>query len=134
MTNNQEERLVLALSQIASALKGLHEEAKRAGDRYWPSAREQKETIWSRVENDEDRARKNLGLTDESISIDKWLEPDWLDDENNSGVVGERSAQWLRDHPPAEAPKETKKPDAGPEAPVRDKKGAKGTSKAKDQA
>lgn len=132
MTNNQEERLVLALSQIASALKGLHEEAKRAGDRYWPSAREPKETIWSRVENDEDRARKNLGLTDESISINKWLEPDWLED-GDTGVVGERSRQWLIDHP-QDAPKKAKEQDASPETPAGHEQGKEGTREAEDQA
>src|SRR5271165_3699992 len=123
MTEDQEERLVMAWETIGKALEGLRDEASRAGKRYWPEQPVQKETIWSHVENEEDRARKNLGVTDGPIDINKWLTLD--SDESDNGIIGERSAQWLRDHP-EDAPKKAGEPDAGPEAPVREKKSRKG--------
>jgi hypothetical protein len=97
MDEDKFERLVLCFESISRSLEGINETAKRAGNRFWPEQPKQKEAVWSRVETDEDRAKKNLGVSDESISIDKWLEPDWIEDDG--GIIGERSRQWLRDHP-----------------------------------
>jgi hypothetical protein len=102
MTEDQDERLVVAFEKISKALGGLHEQAKRAGKRYWPEPGQQKEAVLSHVPNEEDEARRNLGVTGERIE-------DWLDLGNpeDDEPIGERTAQWLKDHP-----KEVKKPDA----------------------
>src|ERR1700677_2485075 len=89
------ERFVAAWEGIAKALEGLHDEAKRAGNRYWPCQREQREAIISRVETDEEREKKLQGAwrrTAEEIT-----DPDA---EEGDEVIGERPRQWLRDNPP----------------------------------
>ena len=111
MTKDQIDRLVLAWDRIGIALEGLHEEIKRAGKRYWPEPGQQRECVLTRVETEEDRAKKNLGLTDESISINEWLD---IGDPESESYIGERTAQWLRDHPKEN--KEAKIPDASAEA------------------
>ena len=107
--NEQIERLVLSFQTIAKSLEGLHDEAKRAGNRYWPQPREQKEAVVSRIENEEDRANKNLGIDNKSVSIDQWLADLGDPEADDIGVVGERSRQWVIDHPP----EKVKEPDAG---------------------
>jgi hypothetical protein len=105
MTEDQDERLVVAFEKISKALGGLHEQAKRAGKRYWPEPGQQKEAVLSHVPNQEDEARRNLGVSDGPI--EEWLE---LGNSEDDGPIGERTAQWIKDHP-----KEVKKPDARPE-------------------
>ena len=101
MTKDQNERIVVAYDVIGKALEGIHEEIIRAGARYWPAPGQQREAVLSHVPNEEDRAKERLGLEDKSIDINKWLEPDWLDDSEE--YIGERSAQWIKDHPPEKA-------------------------------
>ena len=103
MTNDQNERLVVAYESIGKALEGIHEEVKGAGRRYWPKPGEQRESVLTRVPNEEDEARRNLGISDGPIE-------DWLNLEDTE-CIGERSAQWLRDHPKDKA----KKPSSSPE-------------------
>ena len=92
------ERLVASLNIIASSLEGLHEEAKRAGQHYWPEPGQQKEAIFSRVPTEEDRIREQQGVGD-NIPIDQWI-TDLGDPEGEAGIIGERSRQWIIDHPP----------------------------------
>jgi hypothetical protein len=127
MTKDQNDRIVVAFELIAKSLGGLHEEAARAGKRYWPAAGQQREAVLSHVPNEEDEARRNLGITDEPIN--KWLEPDWLD-EADTDAIGERSRQWLQDHPPQEA----KKPDARAEVAAEGQKGGTGIKEVKSKA
>jgi hypothetical protein len=110
VNENQINRLVVSFERIGIALEGLHEEAKRAGKRFWPEPGQQREAVLTRVETEEDRAKKRLGLADESIPINEWLD---LGDTGEE-YIGERTAQWLRDHP--KESKEAKIVDAGPEA------------------
>jgi len=110
MNGNLEGRLVVAWERVASALEGLHEETKRAGKRFWPEPGQQREAVLTRVETEEDRAKKRLGLADESIPINEWLDIGDTGEE----YIGERTAQWLRDHPKEN--KEAKIVDAGSEA------------------
>ena len=126
MTKDQNDRLVLAFVDIAAALKGLHEEIARAGKRYWPEPGQQREAVLSHVPNEEDEARKRLGISDEPIN--KWLEPDWLD-EPEEEYIGERTAQWLKDHP-----EEEKKPDAGAKVSGEGRQSGKGVKEVKDKA
>ena len=127
MTKDQNERLVVAYEVIGKALEGIHEEIRLAGKRYWPAPGEQREPVLSHVPNEEDEARRNLGITDEPIN--KWLEPDWLD-EADTDAIGERSRQWLQDHPPQEA----KKPDARAEVAAEGQKGGTGIKEVKSKA
>jgi hypothetical protein len=129
MTKEQNDRLVVAWELIAKSLEGLHEEAKRAGKRYWPEPGQQREAVLSRVETEEDRARKSLGLADESVDINKWISPDWLD-ELEDEPIGERTAQWLRDHPP----EETKVVNAGSKVAGEGRQSGKGVKEVKDKA
>jgi hypothetical protein len=110
MTKEQNDRLVVAWELIAKSLEGLHEEVRKAGKRYWPEPGQQRESVLTRVETEEDRAKKNLGLADESISINEWLD---IGDPESESYIGERTAQWLRDHP--KESKEVKVVDAGAE-------------------
>jgi hypothetical protein len=111
MTKEQNDRLVVAWELIAKSLEGLHEEVRKAGKRYWPEPGQQRESVLTRVETEEDRAKKNLGLADESIPINEWLD---IGDPESESYIGERTAQWLRDHPKEN--KEAKVVDAGSEA------------------
>ena len=128
MTEDQEERLVLYFELIVKAIEGLREEAKRAGERYWPSQREQKEVVVSRVESAEDRERKLQGTWRRTAgeAIDPSI------DEEPEGFVGERTRKWLRDHP--KEVKKTEVPDASSETPVREEEGGTGTAKVEGQA
>ena len=124
MNEYLEERFVLSFEKIASALEGIHGELRKAGNRYWPEPRPQREAVLSRIPNEEDKAKESLGIDGKPIK-------EWLADldipEEDDGIIGERTAQWLRDHP-----KEKQASDAGPEAPSRGKQKGKGSKKAKN--
>jgi len=124
MNQEQDERLVVSFEQIAEGLKGIHEELKRAGIRYWPSAKEQKQAVLSRVESDDDRARRNQGARLRTIA--EVIDPT-IDDEIPDDFVGERTRQWLRDHP-----QEARK-DASTEAATGGKPDGAGVEAAEDQ-
>ncbi len=119
MTKDQNERIVVAYEVIGKALEGIHEEIRLAGKRYWPAPGEQREPVLSHVPNEEDEARRNLGISDGPI--EDWLE---LDE-----PIGERTAQWLKDHP-----EEGKKPDAGPEVASKRQAGGAGIKEVKSKA
>jgi hypothetical protein len=127
MTGKTDERLVAAFERIATSLEALHDETKRAGTRFWPEQPIQKEAVLTRVETEEDRARKSLGVDDKPIN-------EWLTDldvpEDDSGIIGERSRQWLIDHP-EEGPK-AEVSDAGPK--VAEKPSKRSHSKTKSKA
>jgi hypothetical protein len=91
--------IVLAFERIASALEGLHEELQCAGNRYWPQPKEQKEAILGRVLTEEERIKKDRGNSDK-IPIEEWLTNLGEHDDEEEGVVGDRSRQWIKDHPP----------------------------------
>ena len=92
------ERLALSFDKIAKALEGLHEEARKSGKRFWPEPGQQKEAVLSRVPTEEDKIKELQGSGDD-IPINQWLE-DLGDPEGDAGIVGERSRQWVIDHPP----------------------------------
>jgi hypothetical protein len=106
MNEFQEERLVVCFEKIADALGGIHEEVRKAGLRYWPEPGKQREAVVSHVPTEEDKIKERQGIQNESLPIEEWLN---LGDPE--GVVGERSRQWRKDHPP----EKSKAPDAGPE-------------------
>jgi|GEM_PF-1934866 hypothetical protein len=105
-----EERLAFAFERIATALESFNEEFRQAGTRYWPRPGQQKEAVLSRVPTEEDKIRERQGSGD-NTPIDEWL-TDIGDPEGDAGIVGERSRQWIIDHPPEKA----KVVDASPKA------------------
>jgi hypothetical protein len=98
MNKEQDERLVVAFSRIASALEGFHEEVRKAGKRYWPEPGQQKESVVSHVPTEEDKIKERQGSGDDR-PIKEWLS-DLGDPEGDAGIVGDRSRQWIIDHPP----------------------------------
>lgn len=118
------ERLVVSFESIAASLKDLHEEAKRAGSRYWPGPREQRDAIISRVETDEERELKAQGARRRNISdiIDPSIEEE---PEENYDIIGDRTRQWYRDHP-----KEAKGRNAGAEDAVQGESAGSSTEEA----
>ncbi len=97
MNQDRDERLVVCFERIASAFEGIHDELKHAGTRYWPTAKPQREPVVSRIPNEEDKAKESLGI--DGKPINEWLSD--LDTEEDDGIIGERTAQWLKDHPQA---------------------------------
>lgn len=95
MTEEQEERLVSAYEGIGKALAGLHEEAKRAGEKLWPDQKPQRETIVTRVETDDERELKLQGVRRRTVA--EVIDPNAEEDEDE--YVGARTKQWLKDHP-----------------------------------
>ncbi len=122
------ERIILAFEKIASALEGLHNEVSKAGKRYWPEPGQQKEAILSHVPTEEDRIRERQGI-DDGKPIDEWLS-DLGDPEGEAGIVGERSRQWIIDHPP----EKTQVSDARPEVASVGKPDATSTEEAESKA
>ena len=95
MSSEQKDPLVLAFERIANALEGLHEEAKRAGIRFWPGPKEQKQAVVSKVESDDERAKRNQGARKRTIA--DVIDPN-AEDEDTEEFIGERTRRWLRDH------------------------------------
>ena len=120
MNEGQEERIVVSFEKIAKGLTGIHGELKRAGKRYWPEPGPQREPISTHVLSEEEK-RAEQRRKAESIPIEEWLtnlgEPN-----EDDGIFGERSRQWLKDHPP-EKPKEAKVVDASTETPITGEEG-----------
>ena len=114
MTEFQEERLIAAYERIGNALFGLYEEAKKAGARYWPQQREQRESIVTRVETDEEREKKIQGARRRLIS--EVLDPNAVEEEDEY-TIGARTRKWLKDHPPEKA----KEPEVTTEVPSEEK-------------
>lgn len=128
MSSEQEDPLVLAFERIANALEGLHEEAKRAGIRFWPGPKEQKQAVVSKVESDDERAKRNQGARKRTIA--DAIDPN-AEDEDTEEFIGERTRRWLRDH--GKEAKE-KVANAGSEAPTGEEPGGGGTGTAEGQA
>ena len=96
MNEDQSERLVLAFERIATALGDIRDEVRRAGTRYWPQPKQQREAVVSKVESDEERDRKLQGARRRNIS--EVIDPDF-DETIGDEFIGERTRQWHRDHP-----------------------------------
>jgi hypothetical protein len=128
MTEDQEERFVVSFEKIAKALEGIHEEAKRAGSKYWPHPREQRQSVLTRVGEDKERELRLQGARRRTIEevIDPNIEE--VPDEE----IGERTRQWLRDHP--QERKEAKKSDASPKTPIAGEAGGTGIEEAEGKS
>jgi hypothetical protein len=124
MDGDQNEQIEISLARIASAFEGIYNEIRRAGIRYWPSAKEQKQAVLSRVESDDERARRSQGARLRTVA--EVIDPT-IDDEIPDDFLGERTRQWLRDHP-----QEARK-DASTEAATGGKPDGAGVEAAEDQ-
>lgn len=123
MTEDQEERLTCAFSEIAIALKELSDQAKKAGQRYWPEPKEQREAVVSVVETPEERElRRQSGWIRDAKDI---IDPTAEEPEE---YIGARTAQWIRDHPKDQVS------DAGAEARLWPEEGGSGAQEAENQA
>jgi hypothetical protein len=71
VTKEQSERLVIAWEGIAQNLGALNETLRTAIDKQWPSAREFREAVITRLPTAEDRLKKETGNTDGPV--DQWL-------------------------------------------------------------
>jgi hypothetical protein len=88
MNEDQEERLVTAFEQIATALTGIYETEKRQFVKQWPKQKKRREAVYSRVPTDEDRLREEQGAS--SQPIEKWYST--IDE---AEVIGERERAFL---------------------------------------
>jgi hypothetical protein len=102
------ERLVIAHERLAFAMESMRDELRRAGTRYWPQPREQREAVVTKVETDAERERKMQGAKRRTIT--DALDPNF-DEEESDEIIGERTRQWLRDHPREQA--KMGKPESG---------------------
>ena len=89
------ERLVMAHERLALAIESFVDEVRRAGMRYWPLPSQQREAVVSRVESEEERELRMQGARRRTVNevVDPTVEE--VPDE----FIGERTRQWLRDHP-----------------------------------
>lgn len=102
-----------ALDRIAAAFEGIYDELRKAGNRYWPEPKLQRESKVTHVPNEEDKARESLGIDERPI--DQWLE-DLGDPEGDDQVIGPRTAQWLKDHQEPDARPQAASAPSGPKA------------------
>ena len=86
MTEEQEERLVAAFEQIATALTGIHDTEEKQFGKQWPERKQVREAVYSRVPTAEDRIREEQGAS--GGSLEEWLTPP---DE----PIGERERAFL---------------------------------------
>lgn len=87
MTEEQEERFVLAFEQIAEALEGIHEIKQKQFDKQWPERQKTREAVYSRLPTEEDLIREKQGTSGESLK--EWLT--FSEDE----LIGERERAFL---------------------------------------
>lgn len=88
MTENQEERIVSAFEQIATALTGIYDTQEKQFAKQWPERKEAREAVYSRVPNEEDIIREQLGASNESLE-------EWLTVPEEKGYIGEREKEFL---------------------------------------
>ena len=109
---------------IAQSLSGIYEIQRQRLIRDYPTPREQRQSVVTKVESDDDRARRNQGARLRTVA--EVIDPT-IDDEIPDDFLGERTRQWLRDHP-----QEARK-DASAEAAPGGKPDGAGVEAAEDQ-
>jgi hypothetical protein len=81
MTEDQEERLVVAFEQIALTLRGIHDTGQKEFARRWPERKEVREAVVTRIPTDEDRIREEHGAGGDE-PLQDWLnlppEGEWI--------------------------------------------------------
>jgi hypothetical protein len=88
MTEEQEERIVSAFEQIATALTGIYDTKEKQFAKQWPERKEAREAVYSRVPNEEDLIREQLGASNEPLE-------EWLTVPEEEGYIGEREKEFL---------------------------------------
>jgi len=71
VTEDREERLVLAWEALAAGLGALNEIARTAISKQWPDPREPREAVVTRLPTEEDKIKEKSGNTD--IPLGEWL-------------------------------------------------------------
>jgi hypothetical protein len=90
------ERLVISFERLALAVEGLRDEAKKAGLKYWPPQKEQREPILTRNEGDKEKEVRNQGAR--MRTVQDAVDPE-KDDDLEEEDIGPRARQWMKDHP-----------------------------------
>lgn len=90
MDTEREDRLVAAWERLATALEGIHEAARSAISKHWPEP-VQREVVVTRVESQEERAKKEQGKLVPQGGITDWLSESFTDDDE---YVGPREREW----------------------------------------
>lgn len=100
MTPDQEERvvsafekLVLSFESIADSFKGVHDEAQRAGRRFWPKRGAAVEAVVTRVPNELDKILDEQGANDRR-SVHAWT-TDIGDEPEPEETIGAREREFL---------------------------------------
>jgi hypothetical protein len=88
MTEEYEQRLVLAFEQIGLALRGIHDTMERQLAKQFPEPKEWREAAYSRLPSEEDRIREEHGASGEPLSK-------WLSIEEESDWIGEREKEFI---------------------------------------
>lgn len=89
MTPDQEERLVLAFEQIATALTGIDDTRKKQFAKQWPERKEVREAVVSRLPSEEDRIRAEHGAGSESLE-------EWLSTLEEDEAIGPREREFCK--------------------------------------
>jgi hypothetical protein len=125
MTEDQEERLVVAFEQIATALRGIHDTEEKQFGKQWPERKEVRQAVYSRIPNEEDRIREEQGAGDSSQPIE-----DWYSDLDAAGI-GDREREFLNAQATARAQAAGEgRPDKGCAAAAEDQAGTVGDNAA----
>ncbi len=91
MTEEQEERLVVAFELIAGALTGIHDTQEKQFAKQWPERKEVREAVYSRVPTEEDILREQHGASEGTTE-------EWLTIEEE--YVGPREREFLESASP----------------------------------
>jgi len=88
MTEEQEERLVLAWEGLVKEVGDLNAIARSAISKQWPEVRERREAIVSRLPTAEDKIKAQTGNTDGPID-------EWLGEFDAEEEIGPREREFL---------------------------------------
>ncbi len=94
MTNDQEERLVLAFEQIAIALTGIDGTQQRQFAKQWPKRKKVREAVVTRIPSEEDRIREQHGSGTQPI--EQWYSDLCEEDEAGNETIGPREREFRR--------------------------------------
>jgi hypothetical protein len=90
-----QERLVLCFESLAKSIGGIHDELRKAGTRFWPEPKPQREAILTRTESDKEKELRQQGAWRRTAEEITDPEAEEFPDEE----IGSRTAAWLREHP-----------------------------------
>ena len=86
------DRFVLAFERIASALEGINGTGSTVTSKLWPAPAGQRESVVTKAESEEERARKEQGKLVPKTDLNQWLSEEFGGEEE---PVGERELEFL---------------------------------------